>query len=191
MSAGEIADAATQTRARLERSCAALPAALRAVARVPVVPAPFDPLRARRILSTGVGSSAGHARFFAHVLSEQLGLPAKFVTTGALEAAPPSGALGDALVVFSQGLSPNARLAFSHSAAFGAAVVVTAQGGSSTSGERAEWYEALRATGATMVGFDAPDEFGSLVRITGPMLGYAAALQLADSLAKQMNQRVP
>lgn len=191
MSTSEVADAATQARARLERSCASLPAALRAVARAPAVPAPFDPLRARRILSTGVGSSAGQARFFAHVLSEQLGLPAKFVTTGALERVPPSGALGDALVVFSQGLSPNARLAFSHSAAFGSVVVVTAQAGSSATGEREEWYEALRAAGVTLLGFDAPDEFGSLVRITGPMLGYAAALQLADSLAKQMNQRVP
>jgi len=191
MSAGEVTDAAARARVRLERSCAALPTALRAIARDPVVPASFDPLRARRILSTGVGSSAGHARFFAHVLSEQLGLPAKFVTTGALEKVPPSGALGDALVVFSQGLSPNARLAFSHSASFGSVVVVTAQGSSSTTGEREEWYEALRAAGVTLLGFDAPDEFGSLVRITGPMLGYAAALQLADSLARQVHQRVP
>ena len=36
---------------------------------------------------TPVRSSAAHARFLAHVLSEELGLPARFTPTGALAAA--------------------------------------------------------------------------------------------------------
>jgi creatinine amidohydrolase len=124
------------------------------------------------------------------VLSEELGLPARFIPTGALEAAPPSGALGDALIVFSQGLSPNARLAFSHSAAWGSVVLVTAQGLSATQGERFEWYTALVDAGVSVVPFAAPDEYGSLVRMAGPMLGYAAALALADSLGQLMSREV-
>jgi len=169
---------------RLRERCEGLPEALRAQLAVPDPPTPFDPRRARRIVTTGVGSSAAHARFLAHALSEELGLPARFVSTGAVAAAGTPGRLRDALIVFSQGLSPNARFAFERAEDWGAVVVVTAQGSSSEPGERSRWLTALRARGAVVVDFAAPDEFGTLVRILGPLLGFAAALSLARSLAR-------
>lgn len=168
---------------RLRTRCEALPGALREQLARPDPPAPFDPRSVRRIVTTGIGSSAAHARFLAHVLSESLGLPARFTTTGAVATAAAPGRLADALIVFSQGLSPNARFAFGGAQDWGAVVVVTAQGISREPGERSDWLEGLRARGAAVIDFSAPDEFGMLVRVIGPQLGFAAALALSRSLA--------
>lgn len=170
--------------ARIEARIASIPAALRAAGALAELAPPFDPHRARAIVTTGVGSSAAHARFLAHVLARELGLPARFEPTGALARTPPPGSLRDALVVFSQGLSPNARFAFAHARAFGAVVVATAQGASARGGERAEWLGALVASGAAIVDVDAPDEYGTLARVVGPMLGLVAALRIARSLGR-------
>jgi len=174
-------------RARL----AALPAALRELLARPDPPAPFDPLRARRIVTTGIGSSAAHARFLAHVLGETLGLPARFCSTGALAAGTPPGALRDALIVFSQSLSPNARFALERAADWGALVLVTAPPAAGEADDRAQWLDALRGRGAEIVELPAPGEFGTLVRTVGPMLGLASALALARSLGRQAGVRVP
>lgn len=172
--------------ALLDRRRASIPSAVRAASRAPELPPPFAAHRARSILATGVGSSAAHARFLADVLARELGLPARFVATGSLERTPPPGSLRDALVVFSQGLSPNARLALSHARAFGALVVATARRAAEAGDERAKWLATLEASGAAIVDLDAPDEYGTLARVVGPMLGFAAALRIARSLARSI-----
>lgn len=169
----------------------ALPEALRRQLELPDPAAPFDPLRARNIVTTGVGSSAAHARFLAHVLSQSLGLPARFSSTGALGAATPPGVLRDALIVFSQGLSPNARFAFERAEDWGAVVLVTAPAGSDDGGARTSWLGSLRDRGAVIVELSVPAEFGTLVRVVGPMLGFAAALALARSLARAAGLDAP
>ena len=70
----------------------------------------------RMLVATGIGTSEGHARHLAEVATRFCGQPARFVSTGALAAAPPPGADRDWLIVFSQGLSANARFALSHGA---------------------------------------------------------------------------
>ena len=75
---------------------------------------------------SGIGSSAGHARVLAHLLSERAGLAARFVSTGSLAAGPPRGSEDDGLIVFSQGLSPNARFALGHAARWRRVMLVTA-----------------------------------------------------------------
>ena len=77
----------------------------------PLPPPPFDPLEVRRIWVTGLGSSTAQARLLAHCLCEYAELDARFLPSGALHAGPPDQASRDALLVFSQGLSPNARFA--------------------------------------------------------------------------------
>ncbi|MEE2665099.1 MAG: creatininase family protein [Myxococcota bacterium] len=175
----------------LRERLAALPAALRDLLARPDPPAPFDPLRARRIVTTGVGSSAAHARFLAHVLGETLGLPARFCSTGALAAGTPPGALRDGLIVFSQSLSPNARFALERAGDWGALVLVTAPPAAGEPSDRAEWLDSLRRRGAGIVELPAPGEFGTLVRVVGPMLGLASALALARSLGRQAGVRSP
>jgi len=177
--------------ALLRARFSALPELLREALERLDAPAPFDPDRVRRIVTTGIGSSAGHARYLAHVLSESLGLPARFSPTGALASGPPPGALRDALIVFSQGLSPNARYALAHAEAWGSVVLVTAQRAGDPSDDRTRWFESLQTRGAVIVDLAAPDEFGTLVRIQGPMLGYAAALSIARSLARAAGADAP
>jgi len=65
---------------------------------------------ARRIVLTGVGSSAAHARFLAHLLTERYALDATALPLSAF-LTPRATASEEILIVFSQGLSPNARIA--------------------------------------------------------------------------------
>jgi creatinine amidohydrolase len=165
-------------------SLAALRAALRRAEdslhalAAPAPPADFDPRAARAIRVTGAGSSAAHARWLAALLAEELGLPARFVPLGAFPLAPDPR---DVLVVFSQALSPNARLALTEPGGWLRTVVVTAAL-RSRDPARVRAVEAVRAAGAALVESAGADEFGTLLRLEGPVAGYVAALRLARSL---------
>ena len=119
MSPGESGQLLTE---RLDR----VPRALREALYQPALRVPFDPRTLRRIRVTGLGSSEAQARLLAALLSEYAGFDARFVPTGELVAGPPPGAADEALVVFSQGLSPNARFALRDAARWRHAVLVTA-----------------------------------------------------------------
>jgi creatinine amidohydrolase len=160
-------------RDALRRAGDALPALA-----APAPPADFDPRDARAIRVTGAGSSAAHARWLAALLADELGLPARFVPLGAFPLAPEPR---DVLIVFSQALSPNARLALTEPAGWLRTLLVTAAPRSRDPARRAA-AEAVRAAGATLVESAGADEFGTLLRIEGPVAGYVAALRLARSL---------
>ena len=131
----------------------------------------------RAVVTTGVGSSRAHARYLAFLLREHRGIPAWDVPTGAWLAPPPEAAAEQALVVFSQGLSPNARFPLAYADRYKLAVLVTAA--DEDSPDRAAAVAAARARGAVVVPLGCPPEYEVLVRFIGPMLGYAAALRLA------------
>ena len=128
---------------------------------------------ARSILATGVGSSAGHARYLATLLGEH-DIPARFLPLGAF---PRCGNPHEVLVVFSQGLSPNARLALEGAERWRGVVLVTASAGSADPVRRAT-LASLERRGVVVVPNLGADEFGTLLRIVGPLAGYAAALGL-------------
>ena len=160
-------------RQALLRAADALPALAE-----PAAPADFDPRAARAFRITGVGSSAAHARYLAALLAEELGLPARFVP---LDAFPLAGDARDVLVVFSQALSPNARLALADTGTWLRTVLVT---GAATSrdAERRRTVDVLRDGGVIVVDSGVGDEFGTLLRVEGPVAGYVAALRFARSL---------
>src|SRR5688572_3537291 len=79
------------------------------------------------VVTTGAGSSAAHARFLASVLGE-LGIPARFAPLTEFLEPPAPAAAGKTLVVFSQGLSPNARLALQHTKRWHSVWLATATG---------------------------------------------------------------
>src|SRR5581483_8825320 len=107
--------------ARVDGATSALGPALAAAA---ADAAREDAGRTRRVVATGAGSSAAHARFLASVLVE-LGVPARFAPLTCFLGEAPPGAAEETLVVFSQGLAPNARLALAHAGAFRTAWLVT------------------------------------------------------------------
>jgi creatinine amidohydrolase len=165
-------------RARLGARLRALPELLRGELALPPPILPFDPRGARRVRTTGLGSSEAHARWLAHLLAEHVGLDSRFVPTGALLDGPPSQAGGDLLVVFSQGLSPNARFALRDLRAWRGVALVTAVP-EDGEGERQDALRAVDEAGGLILRFAGADEYGTLVRFTGPMTGLAAALRLA------------
>lgn len=141
----------------------------------------------RAVVTTGIGSSRAHAEFLAECLADEAGWPARFSVSGA---PAPASSDRDLLVVFSQGLSPNARFALGQVERWGAVVLVTAE----TPGEpgsardaaktvKRAWLEALERLGVIIVAMPAEDEYGTLVRMTGPVAGFAVALELARELA--------
>jgi creatinine amidohydrolase len=132
----------------------------------------------RRWVTTGVGSSAAHARFLAHLLAEHLGLDARHVPLSAFLGAPPPGAADDGLVVVSQGLSPNARLALAQRRQWRQVVVMTAADDET----RRPILSELRADGVPVLRFAGAEEFGTLLRVVGPMAGYLAAVRFAERL---------
>jgi hypothetical protein len=115
-----------------------------------------------RVVTTGVGGSAAPARYLAWLLREALGVDARFQHLSRfVDGAPP----GDALFVFSQYLSPNARLALRRADAYARACVFT----SSPAAVEGAPASLARVT------LPPPSEAGTLVRIVGPSLAMCAA----------------
>lgn len=127
--------------------------------------------RPRRLVATGVGSSEAHARFLAAVVDERSALPARFQPLGAL-ILPPRPAREDLLVVFSQGLSPHARLVLASAEEWHRVVLATAVRDEALLGP-------LRAGGVQIVPFEGGEERGTLLRVLGPLAAYGAAIRLA------------
>src|SRR5690242_21804287 len=110
----------------LEARVRSWPAMLRDAAAAAVAAPALGLAGIRRVVTTGVGGSAGHARVLAYLLAEHVGCDARFRPLGAFAEPVPRDSCDDLLVVVSQGLSPNARLALADPAAWRHVVVLTA-----------------------------------------------------------------
>ena len=141
----------------------------------------FDLRNWRSVITTGVGSSAAHARYLGWLLRNYASVPAWDVSTGAFMHEPRTLTREQALVVFSQGLSPNGSFPLSFASRFGCTVLVTAAG--SESGERAEALRKAKESGFVVVEMPVAPEYEVLLRILGPLVGYAVALRIATARA--------
>jgi creatinine amidohydrolase len=150
-----------------------LPAAVARTAARALAPLGLGDRPVRRVVATGVGSSTAHAALLVHEL-RRAGRDAIVVPFSAF-LAPPTAAPDDVLVVFSQGCSPNARLALDTPERWRRIVLVTAV-------TDAQQLAPLRSAGVVVQTIDGANEFGTLVRVVGPMAGYVMALRLAQSL---------
>ncbi|MCA9614243.1 MAG: hypothetical protein H6720_12650 [Sandaracinus sp.] len=123
---------------------------------------------------TGVGGSEGPARLFAWRLGARF-LPLSSFAFGAPHASR--------LVVFSQGLSPNARLALTDPRAFDECLLVTAVDPVTHPEPEARAFAArLADAGARFVAHGPAVESGMLARFVGPTVAAAAGLRLAAAL---------
>lgn len=129
------------------------------------------------VVATGIGGSEGPARLFAARLASA-GCAARFVPLSAFVTGRPTG---DLLVVFSQGLSPNARLALRDHGAFARTWLVTAVQPERTSGDLRDVVRDL-APRVELVVHGPEIERGMLARFVGPSVASLVALRLASVL---------
>lgn len=160
-----------------------------------------DPPRLPRLLvTTGIGTSEGHARHLAEAAARWLGQPARFATTGSLAKGAPPHSDQDWLVVFSQGLSANARHALGDVEQWGGVILVTGlqpceepRGGAegieanadADSSDKHSWLEVLESRGVIRVDMGCGVEYGTLLRVIGARVGYAVAWSLLRTLARR------
>lgn len=133
----------------------------------------FDLLAgAGAVVTTGVGASEGPARYL-EALCWRHGPTAHFAPLSAVVSGA-AARLGDTLVLFSQALSPNARLAVRRAAPFARVVLVTSLTTERAAGDAARCLDELAARGGRTVVVPTDDEAGLLVRVLGPSAAYLA-----------------
>ena len=169
--------------ALLATRLAAVPAILSAM--LTRGPAPLLPrtLASTRFLVTGTGSSEAHARYLVMLLNLYSERAAAYLPiSGFVE--PAAGAFaGKTLVVFSQGVSPNAQIALRRRRAFAHTVLFTASTPAAALAagkpDRAALLQNLLDEGNELIEFPLAEEYTTLIRFVGPLAGYLAALQFA------------
>ncbi|MBP7142916.1 MAG: creatininase [Opitutaceae bacterium] len=138
-------------------------------------------LQSTRFVITGTGSSEAHARYLSMLLNLYCDRAATYVPLSGFTTANRTAFAGKTLVVFSQGVSPNAQIAinrrsdFLHTILFTATTPETALRAGKP--DRAELLQLVLDEGGDLREFPLAEEYTTLIRFVGPMAGYLAALQ--------------
>jgi creatinine amidohydrolase len=149
----------------------------------PLLPATVS---SERFVITGTGSSEAHARYLEMLLNLYANRSASYLPLSGFTDEHRPAFNGKTLIVFSQGVSPNAQIAlrkrrdFSHTILFSATNPETARKAGKT--DRATLLEQLLDEGGELVEFPLAEEYTTLIRFVGPMAGYLACLQFASQL---------
>lgn len=170
-------------RQRLEQIPAVL-ADMLARAPRPLLPATTG---SRRFIVTGTGSSEAHARYLEMLLNLHTEKAACYLPLSGFTDTHQPAFSGKTLVVFSQGVSPNAQIAlrrrrdFAHTILFTATNPETARRAGKP--DRARLLQDLLDDGGELVEFPLAEEYSTLIRFVGPMAGYLACLQFVAQLS--------
>jgi hypothetical protein len=160
----------------LQERVASIPEALRLAADASLPAIHGSP---RSIVTTGIGASEGPARLLACTLAEA-GIAARFVPLSTFAIDAPAA---DLLVLFSQNLSPNARLALTPQHRFGARWLVTSAGFVPGASKREAFASAYAEHGVTLIRVPPATEDGMLLRIVGTTVASLMALRIAAHLS--------
>ncbi len=140
-------------------------------------------LEGQRFIITGTGSSEAHARYLSTLLNLHTDRSAAYLPLSGFVDSPAVNFLGKTLVVFSQGLSPNAQIALQRSPDFDHCVLFTAttpeDAEAAGKPDRAQLLRDLTVRGGELVVFPLAEEYTTLIRFVGPLAGYLACLQFA------------
>jgi len=176
---------AAETIALVRSRTSEVPSALAETLRSapPSLPANFF---GKELVATGLGSSQAAARLLVAELSERHACPASFrpMASFYMRVPKPEDRL---LVVFTQGLSANARVALEHAGDFAGVILVSSvtEAGLNAVGdwERSDFLRQLKESGAVIWTHPLEGEYTILPRFIGPACALAVALRLADKLA--------
>ena len=139
-----------------------------------------------RFVVTGTGSSESHARYFCTLINLYTDRAATYLPLSSFLNPSREPLRDKTLVVFSQGLSPNAQIAlrrhrdFRHTVVFTATSPISARAAGRE--DRANLLTDLVEHGADLIAFPLAEEYTTLIRFVGPACGYLACLQFAASL---------
>ena len=128
------------------------------------------------VVVTGVGASAGPARLFAWLIAHRLRRVARFVPLSAF--ALPVPPEGRTLVIVSQGISPNARLALRHARSFERVLVLTSARPANTG--PGQILADVQAAGGTVIVLPPSEENGTFLRVVGPAVAALAACLIVE-----------
>ena len=144
-------------------------------------------LATEHFLVTGTGSSEAHARYFCNLINLHTDRTATYLPLSGFLNSPTAHLRERTLVVFSQGLSPNAQIAlrrhreFAHCILFSATTPLLARAVGKM--DRADLITAMVEHGGDLVLFPLGEEYSTLIRFVGPLCGYLAVLQAVAQLA--------
>jgi hypothetical protein len=165
----------------------AIPGHIRELLASPTPSPSSGSVRTARYVVTGTGSSEAHARYLVMLLNLHADRAAAFVPLSAFasrDALPDPG--GRCLVVFSQGVSPNAQIALGRAGEFAHAVLFTSSSPATARAagrlDRSQVLERFERAGGERVEFPLAEEYTTLIRFVGPMAGYLAALRYVAAL---------
>lgn len=141
----------------------------------------------QRFIITGTGSSEAHARYLVMLLNLYTDRSACYLPLSGFTDEHRPAFNGKTLIVFSQGVSPNAQIAlrrrpdFSHTVLFSATNPDTAR--LAGKADRALLLQQLLEQGGELVEFPLAEEYTTLIRFVGPMAGHLACLQFVAALS--------
>jgi hypothetical protein len=167
-----------ETLKLLEQRCFSTPGHLRHLSTAPLELVQGILQTASSTFVTGIGASEGPARLLVSCLSSSAEKPAQFIPLSGLvagdHAAWTAGGQAAVLVIFSQALSPNARMALEAGRDFSATILVCSSDVVIDASIRS-------ASGMNLhvVTHPPEGETGFLLRVTGPAIASAIALGLA------------
>jgi len=171
----------------LARRLAAIPdvlAGMIARGQAPLRPAT---LSAQRFIITGTGSSEAHARYLSMLLNLHTDRAAYYLPLSGFIERDQNAFAGKTLVVFSQGVSPNAQIALNRRKDFAHCVLFTATTPAAALAagkrDRAALLRGILDDGGDLVEFPLAEEYTTLIRFVGPLAGYLAVLQFVAQLA--------
>ena len=171
----------------LGRRLAQIPDVLEEMLRRGAAPLRERTIRSQRFIITGTGSSEAHARYLEMLLNLYADRSASYLPLSGFTDVHRPAFAGKTLVVFSQGVSPNAQIAlrrrhdFAHTILFTATTPDTAR--KAGKHDRAALLEQLLEEGGDLVEFPLAEEYTTLIRFVGPLAGYLACLQFTAQLS--------
>jgi len=146
-------------------------------------PTPLSPAtqESQRFVITGTGSSEAHARYLAMLINLYTERSASFLPLSGFVDAPASNFRGRTLVVYSQGVSPNAQIALHRGGDFDHTILFSATTPSAAAAagkpDRARLLNRLIDQGGALIEFPLAEEYTTLIRFVGPLAGYLATMQ--------------
>jgi creatinine amidohydrolase len=160
-----------------------IPSVLAGMLAAPPVPLRPATLASRRFVITGTGSSEAHARYLTMLLNLHTDCSAAYLPLSGFTVAEPPAFADKTLVVFSQGVSPNARIALNRRGDFAHCILFTATTPAAALAagkqDRASLLQRLLDEGGELIEFPLSEEYTTLIRFVGPLAGYLACLQFA------------